>query len=97
MRAPSQPVSKVYFLLHQSVITPSKQTTKLRIVFDAGAKTNKGCSLNEALYRGPILLPQLCAILLRALTQNNILLADVEKAFMQVGLHPNDRDVTRFL
>ena len=79
------------------MITPSKQTTKLRIVFDASAKTNEGCRLNEALYRKPVLLPQLCAILLRSRIYNNILLADVEKAFLQVGLHLNDRDVTRSL
>ena len=54
----------VHYLPHQPVITPNKTTTKLRVVYDASAHTS-GASLNEALLRGPVLLPDLCGILLR--------------------------------
>ena len=87
----------VSYLPHQAVLTPEKEATKLRIVFDASASTRKGGSLNENLYRGPVLMPMLAGILLRSRLSKFIIIADVEKAFLQVGLHQRDRDVTRFL
>ena len=78
--------------------TPDRKTTKVRIVYDASAKAKKGCkSLNECLYRGPVILEDLCGLLLRFRTYKVALTADIEKAFLQVGLQPADRDVTRFL
>ena len=42
---------------HHALITPEKITTKIRIVCDALAKTKKSVkSLNECLYRGPVIL-----------------------------------------
>ena len=87
-----------HYLPHHPIVTPSKSTTKLRIVYDASTKARKGDkSLNECLYRGPVLLPDLCGILLRFRIQSVVLLADIEKAFLQVGIQESDRDVTRFL
>jgi len=85
------------YLPHHPVITPKKNTTKVRIVFDASAKVKGGLSLNESMYRGPILLPDLAGILLRWRLNKFVLLGDVEKAFLQIELHKKDREVTRFL
>ncbi|XP_044180058.1 uncharacterized protein LOC114970531 [Acropora millepora] len=87
-----------HYIPHHEIVTPEKTTTKIRIVFDASAKTKKGSqSLNENLYRGPIILEDLCGLLMRFRLNRVALIADVEKAFHQVGLQPEDRDVTRFL
>ena len=87
-----------HYLPHHPVITPAKSTTKLRIVYDASTKAKRGeKSLNECLHRGPVLLPDLCGILLRFRIQPIVMLADIEKAFLQVGIQEMDRDVTRFL
>ena len=80
------------------MITPTKSTTKVRIVYDASAKGKKGDkSLNECLYKGQNLLPDLCGILFRFRIQPIAIFSDIEKAFLQVGIREADRDVTRFL
>ena len=80
-------VERKHYLPHHPVVTPSKSTTKLRIVYDASIKAKRGDkSLNECLYRGPVLLPDLCGILLCFRIQTTVLLADIEKAFLQVGI-----------
>lgn len=56
----------IHYLPHHAVINPLKPTTKLRIVYDASAKSRKeNKSLNECLYRGPVMLNDLCGLLLR--------------------------------
>ncbi|PFX20422.1 hypothetical protein AWC38_SpisGene15123 [Stylophora pistillata] len=87
-----------HYIPHHEILTPEKTTTKLRVVFDASAKTRKkNQSLNESLHRGPVILEDLCGLLLRFRPHKVALVPDVEKGFLQVGLQPDDRDVTRFL
>ena len=87
-----------HYLPHHAVVNPTKSTTKVRIVYDASAKTKpENRSLNECLYKGPVLLRDLCGILLRFRLYNKAMVADIEKAFLQIGLQPNQRDITRFL
>ena len=88
----------VHYLPHQPVLTPGKTTTKLRIVYDASSKSRRhdNC-INECLHRGPVRLPSLCGVLLRFRLHRVAFIADVEKAFLQIDIHPADRDATRFL
>jgi hypothetical protein len=87
-----------HYIPHHAVIKPDRSTTKLRIVYDASAKTKKeNNSLNECLHRGPVLLHDLCGTLLRFRMHNIGIVADIEKAFLQLGLQRDQRDVTRFL
>ena len=76
----------------------SSASTKVRIVYDTSSKSKKGhLRLNECLHRGPVNLEDLCGLLMRFRTKRIALTADIEKAFLQVGLNEAVRDVTRFL
>lgn len=87
-----------HYLSHHVVITPEKSTTKLRLVYDASAKTKKKHkSLNVCFHRDPILLNNLCSILMRFRLHKIRMVSDIENAFLQIGLQPSQRNVTRFL
>ncbi|KAK6763825.1 hypothetical protein RB195_024232 [Necator americanus] len=86
-----------HYLPHQPVFTPQKDTTKLRVVFDASAHYKNCPSLNDILHQGPTILPKLYGILLRFRTAKYVLLSDVEKALLQVHLHEDDRDFAIWL
>uniref|UniRef100_A0A914W835 Peptidase aspartic putative domain-containing protein n=1 Tax=Plectus sambesii TaxID=2011161 RepID=A0A914W835_9BILA len=88
----------VHYLAHHPVINLQKKTTPIRIVHDGSMKTGKGGkSLNDCLYCGPTLLPDLCGMLFRFRTYEKAIVADVEKAFLQIGLEDQGRDAVRFL
>ena len=70
----------MHFLVHHPLIWEGKDTTKLRIVFDASAKT-LGPSLIECLYKDPQLTPLVFDILLWFRAQAIALTAYREKAF----------------
>ena len=87
---------KVHYVPHHAVIRQDKQTTKLRIVYDASAKSH-GLSLTECLYIGPKFNQRIFEILLRFRLHNSGFIADVEKAFLMISICKHDRDVLCFL
>uniref|UniRef100_A0A1I8BFE7 CCHC-type domain-containing protein n=1 Tax=Meloidogyne hapla TaxID=6305 RepID=A0A1I8BFE7_MELHA len=96
--APKERQQICHYLPHHFVERQDKQFTKIRIVFDASAKLRKEYpSLNECLHKGPNLYNDLAGILLRARMKNYLLTCDVEKAFLQISIAPEDRDALRFL
>ena len=87
---------RVHYLPHHAVIRHDKETTKLRVVYDASAKT-VGASLNESLHSGPKFNQHIFEILLRFRVNRCAFIADIEKAFLMIAVARQDRDVLRFL
>ena len=84
----------VHYLPHHGVVREDKDTTKLRVVYDASSKVS-GPSLNECLYKGPKFKQLILDIRFRS--YQVALIADVEKAFLMIAVDENDRDVLRFI
>ena len=88
----------VHYIPHLAVIRKEAKTTKLRVVYDASAKSNKtSVSLNECLLKGPSLNPLLFHILLRFREKRTALVGDIEKAFLSVEVNEAGRYFLRFL
>lgn len=64
-------------LPHQ--IKSESLTTKTRIVLDASSKMKGELNLKHVIHQGPIILPNLCGILMMSRIESKIMNADVEK------------------
>ncbi|XP_011685494.1 PREDICTED: uncharacterized protein LOC105448546 [Wasmannia auropunctata] len=95
--AVTDPTGDGYYMPHHAVIKESNNTTKVRVVFDASAKANNGVSLNDTLMIGPIIQDKLFAHLIRFRTYKYVINADIEKMYLQVRLHEDDRRYQRIL
>ena len=87
---------RIHYLPHHGVVRQDKTTSKLRIVYDASARTN-GPSLNSCLYTGPSFGQSIFDILVRFRLHSVALAGDIEKAFLMVSVMEKDRDSLRFL
>ena len=85
-----------HYLPHHAVIRQDKKTTKVRVVYDASARSS-GPSLNDCLHTGPKFNQRILEILLRFRSYPIALVADIEKAFLMISIAPKDREVLRFL
>ena len=93
---PECDTSRGHYLPHYGVHKDST-STPLRIVYCCNAKGKNAPSLNDCLEQGPLLLQNLTAILLRFRIPEVAFTADVEKAFLNIELHEDDRQYTKFL
>ena len=87
---------KVHYLPHHAVIRCDKETTKLRVIYDASARSG-GPSLNDCLYTGPKFNQKILDILLRFRSYRVALTADIEKAFLMISVAKEDRNALQFL
>lgn len=81
---------KTLFLPHQAVLKESSLTTKVRVVIDASAPTSTGYSLNNALYKGVNLTPDIFGILINIRVPIFAFIADVKKFYLVVLVAEGD-------
>ena len=82
---------------HHAVVRRDKTTTKVRVVYDASARSANGPFLNDCLLKGPKFNQLIFDLLVRFRSYKVALTADLEKAFLMVSVEEADRDVLRFL
>ena len=88
--------NRVHYMPHHAVLKHERTTTKIRVVYDASAKT-EGPSLNACLFVGPSLNEKIFAILVRFRMYPIMIVADIDKAFLMIKVTETDQDVLRFL
>ncbi|GFS80422.1 integrase catalytic domain-containing protein [Trichonephila clavipes] len=87
---------EAYYLPHHAVLRDSS-TTKLKVVFDASAKSTSGYSLNDILMVGPRVQRDVYPILLSFRTFQIAVCADLEKMFRQIRISSEDTNWQRIL
>ncbi|XP_064470382.1 uncharacterized protein LOC135385136 [Ornithodoros turicata] len=95
--SPTPVAAPEYYMPHHAVIRRERETTKVRIVFDASSSAPGFLSLNQVLHAGPNLNSDILSLLLRFRMHRIGMVADIEKAFLQIALHKQDTDALRFL
>ena len=86
-----------YYLPHLAVIKETSNTTKLRAVFHASAKSSNGKSINDNLLVGPILQDDLFSHLIRFRLFIYVIIADIEKMYRQFLVRKEDRKYQKIL
>lgn len=85
-----------WYLPHFAVFKEEKETTKVRIVYDAAA-VYEGSSLNEQMLTGPRLQSDIVEIMMRFRRRPVALVGDIKEMFSQVALAPIDQKYHRLL
>lgn len=86
-----------YYLPHHAIRQESSASTKLRVVFDASAKTDANTSLNDVLLKGPCIQEELVSIMSRFRTYKYVITADIKKMYRQIWVDEKQRDYQRTL
>ena len=73
----------VHYLPHHAMVHHDKDTTKLRVVYDALARSDR-MSLNDCLYVGPKFNQKIFDVLFRFRAYGVALTSDIEKASLMV-------------
>ncbi|GFX86028.1 integrase catalytic domain-containing protein [Trichonephila clavipes] len=87
----------VYYLPHQAIRKDGRLTSKTRIVFDAGSHQNNELSLNDCLWPGINLNPNLLDILINFRLNAIAFCSDIKQVFFQICLADEHKDAVRFL
>ncbi|XP_037919655.1 uncharacterized protein LOC119656992 [Hermetia illucens] len=85
---------RTYFMPHRPVYREERETTKTRIVFHASARSGGNPSLNDLLWSGPNLLPDILKMILNVRLGKHGITADIERAFLQIELAQKIEKVT---
>ncbi|KAK7592939.1 hypothetical protein V9T40_007691 [Parthenolecanium corni] len=93
----TQKENKIHYLPHRGVIRIGK-STPVRIVFDASSRCGKGAkSLNDNILKGGNWVVELPGVLMRFRRYKTAITSDITRAFHQIMIRPEERDVARFL
>lgn len=86
-----------YFIPHHGVIKEDTTTTKLRVVFDASAKTTSGYSFNDLQIVDPVIQPNLFDTLIRFRKYKYVVCADMEKMYRMCLVNEQQRNLQQIV
>ena len=86
-----------FYLPHHHVWQKADGCKRLRVVFNASARSSSGASLNDILYTGPPLQRDLDAIILRSRFHPLLLCSDIKQMYRQIRIDERDADLQRIV
>uniref|UniRef100_A0A1I7UTQ3 Integrase catalytic domain-containing protein n=1 Tax=Caenorhabditis tropicalis TaxID=1561998 RepID=A0A1I7UTQ3_9PELO len=86
-----------YYAPQSAVFKENSANTKVRIVSDTSSHVKNELSANDCVHEGPNMLNKHIGLHLRHRLEQFAITADIAKAFHQVRLQTQDRNVTKFL
>ncbi|XP_055690674.1 uncharacterized protein LOC129795249 [Lutzomyia longipalpis] len=86
-----------FYLPHHIVYKKGAPLSKARVVFNAGAKSSSGASLNDALLIGAAVQSDLYSILIRFRLKQYTMTTDISKMYLQLKLYLPDADYQRII
>ena len=93
----SKPPNEIFYFSIHAVYKTSSTTTKVRVVFDASAKSTTGVSLNDCLLVGPTVHSSLIDVLLRFRLHRITITTNISKMYRSIELVKKDCDLHRFV
>lgn len=75
-----------YIIPHHAVVKYVDDQIKLRVVFDASARTTSGVSLNDIVFTGPKLQQEISDLLLQSRLYRYMFTADICKMYRQINM-----------
>ncbi|CAG4958843.1 unnamed protein product [Colias eurytheme] len=85
------------YIPHFAIFREGSETTKLRVVFDAAAKTSSKKSLNDIQCIGPVVQDDLFNILIRFRQHKFVLTGDIQKMYRQIEIQEPQRNLQLIL
>lgn len=85
------------YLPHHAVVKEDKETTKVRIVFNASQKGNNNVSLNDELLVGPQLQTDMRSLIMRWRMKKICFVADIQRMYRMILVTKEDRDLQRIV
>ncbi|GFX33532.1 integrase catalytic domain-containing protein [Trichonephila clavipes] len=85
-----KPTDAVFYLPHQAVFRQESLTTKMRIVFDASSHEDGQPSLNDCIWSGKNLNPNIFHLIISFRLNTIAITADIEHAFLQISLRDEE-------
>ncbi|XP_072934851.1 uncharacterized protein [Epargyreus clarus] len=74
------------YLPHHAVIREDKETSKVRVVYDASAKGSNGYSLNDCMMVGPVLQLDLRSLIIAWRTHKICIVGDIVKMYRMINM-----------
>ena len=93
----SKSCNEVYYFPMHAVRKEMSSTSKVRVVFEASAKTTSGTSLNDHLLVGPTVHPRIINVLLCFRRHRVALTTDVSRMYRAALLPKHQHDLHRFM
>ncbi|XP_047998132.1 uncharacterized protein LOC125235579 [Leguminivora glycinivorella] len=85
-RSEKQDDDNALYLAHFAVIREDKDTSKVRIVYDASAKGSRGHSLNDTMMVGAVLQPDLRSLIIVWRTHKICVVGDIVKMYRMINM-----------